>query len=136
MNSQHCLSVWFVGVASPPVRCSNTGLKKINQKSQISYKTQQCAELLLSSLRINRPDIGFTGLSIMVSALEVSFTEPHLIYLRHFFNDSPQFLEESPQFLVASPHFFHVTSLLFMSIFTSLTSRRGTWRRGPPLPRS
>ena len=31
IKSQHCLSV---GVASPPVQCSNTGLEKRNQKSQ------------------------------------------------------------------------------------------------------
>ena len=35
IKSRHCPSVRFVSLASPPVRCSNTGLKKINQKSQI-----------------------------------------------------------------------------------------------------
>ena len=33
IKSQHCLSDWFLGIASPPVQCSNTGLKKRNQKS-------------------------------------------------------------------------------------------------------
>ena len=35
IKSQHCLSVQFVGVASPPVQCFNTGLKKRNQKCEI-----------------------------------------------------------------------------------------------------
>ena len=33
-TTQHCLSVWFVGVASPPVQCSNTGLKNEKQEVQ------------------------------------------------------------------------------------------------------
>ena len=33
-NQSFCLPVQFVGVASPPVQCSNTGLKKRDMKSE------------------------------------------------------------------------------------------------------
>ena len=42
----HCHSDRFVGVASPPVQCSNTGLKMRN-----SYTAQQCLRILLSCFR-------------------------------------------------------------------------------------
>ena len=35
IESQHCISVWFVGVAIPPVTCSNTGLKMRNKLCEI-----------------------------------------------------------------------------------------------------
>ena len=35
IKSQHCLSVRFVGIASPPVQCSNIGLKMRNKKCEI-----------------------------------------------------------------------------------------------------
>ena len=35
IESQHCLSVRVVGVASPPVQCSNTGLKMRNKKCEV-----------------------------------------------------------------------------------------------------
>ena len=35
VKSQHCLSVQFVGVSSPPVQCSNTGFKMRYKKCEI-----------------------------------------------------------------------------------------------------
>lgn len=46
------------------------------------------------------------------------------------------FLVSHLSFVHESPHFFHDSPHFFMSYFTSLTSRRGTWRRGPAPPRS
>ena len=35
IKSPDCLSIWYLGVASPPVQCSNTGLKMRNKKCKI-----------------------------------------------------------------------------------------------------
>ena len=43
----HCFSVRFVGVASPPAQCSNTGLKMRNKKSGLL----QCLRTLLTCFR-------------------------------------------------------------------------------------
>ena len=37
----HCLSVRFVGVASPPVQCSNAGLKMRNKKCWVVAKSKE-----------------------------------------------------------------------------------------------
>ena len=36
-TTQHCLSVRFVGVSSPPVQCSNTGLEMGNKKCWVVH---------------------------------------------------------------------------------------------------
>ena len=66
LKSALCLSVRFVGVISPPVQSSNPSLQKRNQFSN-SYATQQCAELLLWSLRLYRPDLYATYFSLASS---------------------------------------------------------------------
>jgi len=55
IKNQHCLSDWFVCITSPPVQCSNTGLKKEKPEVWNAYTTQQCAELLLVSSRPKTP---------------------------------------------------------------------------------
>lgn len=71
-------------------------------------------------------DIEFTGLSIMVHGLELNL---------NFFKDtSVMYLMIQHKFLVNRLIVFMVHFPFFTVHLTKLTSRRGTWRRGPPPP--
>jgi len=47
-TTQHCLSVQFVGVASPPVQCSNTCLEMINKKCWVVAMSENSTDMLYS----------------------------------------------------------------------------------------
>ena len=47
-TTQHCLSVQFVGVASPPVQCSNTGLEMRNKKCWVVAMSENSTKVLWS----------------------------------------------------------------------------------------
>ena len=47
-TTQHCLSVRFVGVAHPPVQCSNTGLKMSNKKCWVVAVSENSTDMLYS----------------------------------------------------------------------------------------
>ena len=57
VKSLHCLSIWFVGVAYPPVQCSNTGLKMRNKKSK-SRTSLQLHQILLSCFSLVSSESG------------------------------------------------------------------------------
>jgi len=55
-TTRHCLSVWFVGVASLPVQCSNTGLERRNKKCWVAI---QLAKIWLEFWLEKRLEIPF-----------------------------------------------------------------------------
>ena len=65
MTTQHCLSVWFVGIASPPVQCSNTGLEMRNKKCWVVAMSENPTDVLLSKYICNNSDECDTCLKVV-----------------------------------------------------------------------